>query len=124
MGVKNVHESWPQKDPLKAYPELPKVMSLRLFNGLKKHFRVSIADDLPDRDSEDYHPLQNVLWALDFLREAQKNWIPGKVFALDEDRVKSKSRRNAFKSRNPGKPIKGGQFRNLGTREKRMAHTF
>ena len=76
---------------------------------LKKHFRVSITDELPDRDSEDYHPLQNVLWALDFWREkAQENWILGKAFALDEDRVKSKSRRNAFKTRNPDKPIKEG----------------
>ena len=95
--------------PLKAYPELPKGMSFRLFNRLKKHFRVCITEELPERDSEDYHPLQNVLRALDFLREkAQENWIPGKILALDEDRVKSKSRRNAFKTRNPDKPIKEG----------------
>ena len=60
MGVKDMHEAWSQKDPLKAYPELPKVMSFRLFNGLKKHFRVSITEELQDRDSEAYHPLQNV----------------------------------------------------------------
>ena len=64
---------------------------------------------MQDRDSEDYHPLQNVLWALDFWRQkAQENWILGKAFALDEDRVKSKSRRNAFKTRNPDKPTKEG----------------
>ena len=39
-------------------------------------------------------------------RKAQENWIPWKVLALDEDRVKSKSRRNAFKTRDPDKPIK------------------
>ena len=45
---------------------------------------------------------------LTFARKAQENWVPGKVLALDEDRVKSKSRRNAFKTRNPDKPIKEG----------------
>ena len=63
MGVKDVHETWSQKDPLKAYRELLKVMSFRLFSGLKKHFRVSITDDLPDRDGEDYHPLCCKLFA-------------------------------------------------------------
>ena len=44
-----------------------------------KHFGVFIKDELPDKDSEDYYRLQNVLWTLDFLGEkAQENGYPAK----------------------------------------------
>ena len=76
MGVKNMHEAWSQKDPLKAYPQVQKIMSFRMYNRLRKHFRCTSNQELPTKNAVGYHPLQNVMWALQYLREkVQHLWI-------------------------------------------------
>ena len=32
MGIKHMQEAWSRKDPLKAYPELQKVITFKLYN--------------------------------------------------------------------------------------------
>ena len=59
-----MQEVWSKNDPLKAYPEVQKVMSFKLYNHVRKHFRVTSTYELPARNDTDYHPLQNVNWAL------------------------------------------------------------
>ena len=104
-----MHEAWSQKDPLKAYPQVQKIMSFRMYNRLRKHFRCTSNQELPTKNAVRYHPLQNVMWALQYLREkAQHLWIPGEIMSLDEDRVKSRSKRNVYKSQQTDKPIREG----------------
>ena len=73
-------------------------MTFRLYNRVRKHFRVTNTDELPARNDPGYHLLQNVNWALVYLRaKAQSLW--GEVLHIDEDLVKSRSRKNAIKTR-------------------------
>ena len=82
-------------------------MHYKLYNCVRKHFRVSYSHELRAKDEPGYHPLQNVNWALGYLRsKAQLLWNPGEILCLDEDRVKSRSMHNAYKTREPDKPIK------------------
>ena len=68
MGIKSMQEAWSKKDPLKAYLELQKVMTFKLYNRVRKHFRVTNTDELPTRNDPGYHPLQHVNWVLEYLR--------------------------------------------------------
>ena len=63
VGVKSMHEAWSQKDPLKAYPQVQKIMSFRMYNRyrLRKHFRYISNQELPTKNAVGYHPLQNVM---------------------------------------------------------------
>ena len=84
-------------------------MAFKLYNHVRKHFRVTNTDRLPTRNDSGYHLLQNVNWALAYLRaKTQSLWILGEVLCIVEDRVKSRSRKNAFKTREPDKPIREG----------------
>ena len=104
-----MQEAWSKKDPLKAYPELQRVMTFKLYNRVRKHFRATNTDELSTRNDPGYHPLQNVNWALAYLRaKAQSLWTPGEVLCIDEDHVKSHSRKNALKTREPDKPKRKG----------------
>ena len=104
-----MQEAWSQKDPLKAYPEVQKIMHCKLYICVRKHFRVSYSRELPGKDEPGYHPVQSVNWALGYLRsKAQLLWNPGKILCLDEYRVKSRSRHTAYKTREPDKPIREG----------------
>ena len=84
-------------------------MTFKLYNRVRKHFRVTNTDELSTRNDPGYHSLQNVNWALAYLcAKAQSLWTPGEVLCIDEDHVKSRSRKNAFKTREPDKPIREG----------------
>ena len=67
MGIKRMQEAWSKKDPLKAYPEFQKVITFKLYNSIRKHFRVTNTNELTTRNDPSYHPLQNVNWALSYL---------------------------------------------------------
>ena len=55
-------------------------MTFKLYNSLRKHFRVTNTDELPTRNDPGYHPNENVNWALAYLRaKAQSLWTPGEV---------------------------------------------
>ena len=74
-----------------------------------KHFRVVKSSALPPKQSVDYHPLQNINNEVIYLRNrALSMWQIGSKLCIDEGRVRSKSRRNPFKVRNPDKPIRMG----------------
>ena len=80
-----------------------------MYNRLRKHFRCTSNQELPTKNAVGYHPLQNVMWASQYLRDkAQHLWIPGEIMSLDEDRVKSRSKRNVYKSRQTDKPTREG----------------
>ena len=71
--------------------------------------RVTNTDELSARNDPGCHPLQNDNWALAHLRtKAQSLRTPGEVLCIDEERVKYRSRENAFKTREPDKPIREG----------------
>ena len=106
---------YPQKkwawssDPLKSQTEVKKVMTFIKFKSLLKHFRVTDASNLPERSSPSYHPLQNIQEGVDMIkRKSQTLWSPGFKMCIDEGRIRSKSKRNKFKIRNPDKPIRMG----------------
>ena len=104
-----MQEAWSKKDPLKAYQDVQKVITCKLYNLARKHFRVTNTDELPARKDPGYHLLQNANWTLAYLcAKAQSLWTLGEVFCIEEDRVKSRSRKNAFKTREPDKPIRDG----------------
>ena len=80
-----------------------------LYNCVQKHFRVSYCHELPAKNEPGYHPLQNVNWALGYLcSKAQLLWNPGEILGLDEDRVKSRLRHNAYKTRETRQAYKRG----------------
>ena len=97
------------EDPLKSQPEIKKTMSLEAFRLMLKHFRVVKSSALPPKQSVDYHPLQNINNGVIYLRNrALSMWQIGSKLCIEEGRVRSKSRRNPFKVRNPNKPIRMG----------------
>ena len=107
MGVRHMQEAC-LRNPLKAYPEVQKIMHYKLYNCVRKHFRVSYCHELPAKNEPGYHPLQNVNWALGYLcSKAQLLWNPGEILGLDEDRVKSRLRHNAYKTRETRQAYKG-----------------
>ena len=108
MGIKSMQEACSKKDPLIGYPEVQKVMTFKLYNRVRKHFRVTNTYELLARNDPGYHPLQNVNWALAYLRRKTIFVDSGEVLCIDEDHVKNRSRKNAFKTREPEKPIREG----------------
>ena len=46
MGIKRMQEAWSKNEPLKAYTELQKVITFKLYNRIRKHFRVTIQMNL------------------------------------------------------------------------------
>ena len=94
------------EDPFKNQTEIKKVMTYLQFQLMAKHIRVTKPSEMPCKGSPSYHPLQNILSGVDYLRRKSTIlWIPGKRMCLDEGRVVSKSDRNVYKSRNPDNPI-------------------
>ena len=74
-----------------------------------KHFRVVKPSKLPARGSEIYHPLQNINAGAAYLRDKAKTfWSVGKKLCINEGRIRSKSKRNPYKTRNPDKPVRIG----------------
>ena len=96
-------------DPLKAQQEIKKLMPFKTFQAMAKHFCVVCQADLPAKGTAGYHPLQNILSGVELLRQKSiALWTSGSKLCIDEGRVCSKSKRNAYKIRNPDKPIKMG----------------
>ena len=94
IRIPNVHYAW-STDSLKRIPEIPKVMPYNKYALVRKHFRVTDPEQLPDQQDADYHPLQNVKEGMEYLRDkTQQLWKLGSCIVIDEDRVCSKSRRN------------------------------
>ena len=84
-------------------------MTFLKFKTLLKHFRVTDASKLPAKSSSTYHPLQNIIEGVELIKKkSQSLWSPGYKMYIDEGRIRSKSKRNKFKIRNPDKPIRMG----------------
>ena len=100
--------AWCQ-DPMKKQSVIKEIMPFSHFQLLNKHFCVVSPSDLPSKHSVNYHPLQNILKATDYLQQKSRElWEPGQKLCGDETRVRSKSKFNKFKIRNKDKPIKMG----------------
>ena len=85
------------------------MMSLEIFRLMLKHFRVVKQSVLPEKESNDYHPLQNINAGVKELRDkAMSLWAVGSKVCIDEGPIRSKSKRNPYKIRNPDKPIRMG----------------
>ena len=96
-------------DPLKAQVEVKKMMPFKTFQALTKHFCVVNQSQLPGKRDPNYHPLQNILSGVEVMKDNSLSmWKSGSQICIDEGRVRSKSKRNAFKTRNPDKPIRMG----------------
>ena len=114
--IKYPNKRWAwSEDPLKTQAEIKKVMTYKTFQVMNKHFAVVNKDQLPLKGTPDYHPLQNISAGVQVLKENfAALWESGSMLCIDEGRVKSKSKRNPYKIRNPEKPIKmGGQYTRL-----------
>ena len=84
-------------------------MPLEMFKLMLKHFRVVKQSTLPNKDDESYHPLQNINAGVEILRQKSfSHWNFGWKLCIDEGRIRSKSKRNPYKIRNPDKPIRMG----------------
>ena len=108
--IKYPNKRWAwSEDPLKKQAEIKKVMTYKIFQVMNKHFAVVNKDQLPLKGTPDYHPLQNISAGAQVLKENfAALWESGSMLCIDEGRVKSKSKRNPYKIRNPEKPIKMG----------------
>eukprot|EP00794_Sanderia_malayensis_P004514 gene4514-biopygen3674 len=108
LGYPQYRWAW-SEDPLKAQPEIKKLMSRDVFRLLLKHFRVIKSTVLPARAHPTYHPLQNINAGVEYLRQKSlSKWSVGWKLCVDEGRVVSKSKRNPYKIRNPDKPVRMG----------------
>lgn len=97
------------EDPLRSQTEIKKMMCLQVFRLMLKHFRVVRPSSLPAMQSPEYHPLQNINKGVAYLREKSLSfWSVGSKLCIDEGRIRSKSKRNPYKIRNPDKPIRMG----------------
>ena len=97
------------KDPLKSQTEIKKIMTLVEFQLLLKQFRVMKSSTLPRKDDSSFHPLQNINAGVDYLRKKPlSKWSMGWKLCVDEEKVRSISKRNPYKVRNPEKPIRMG----------------
>ena len=108
--IKYPNKRWAwSEDPLKTQAKIKKVMTYKTFQVMNKHFAVVHKDQLPLKGTPDYHPLQNISAGVQVLKEnVAALWESGSMLCIDEGRVKSKSKRNPYKIRNPEKPIKMG----------------
>ena len=109
--IKYPNKRWAwSEDPLKKQAEIKKVMTYKIFQVMNKHFAVVNKDQLPLKGTPDYHPLQNISAGAQVLKEN----FAGSMLCIDEGRVKSKSKRNPYKIRNPENQSKwGGQYTRL-----------
>ena len=106
MGIKSMQEAWSKKDPLKAYPEAQKVMTFKLYNRVRKHFGVTSTEKLTLAIIR--CKMSTGCWHTYVQR--QSLWTPEEVSCIHKDRVKSRSRKNAFNTREQDKPRdKAGQ---------------
>ena len=65
---------------------------------------------LPNKDSDMYHPYQNVMQMIDHIRaNSQSMWQPGNVMTIDEARIKSKSSADIYKTHINAKPVRNGK---------------
>ena len=108
LGYSQKQWAW-NEDPFKHQTEIKKVMTYLQFQLMAKHVRMTKPSEMPRKGSPSYHPLQNILSGVDYLRRKSASlWIPGKRMCLDEGKVVSKSDRNVYKTRNPDKSIRMG----------------
>ena len=108
LGYPQHKWAW-SEDPLESQPDIKKMMSREVFRLLLKHFRVVKGSVLSAKNHPTYHPLQNINAGVEYLREkAISKWSFGWKLCIDEGRVRSKSKRNPYKIRNPDKPIRMG----------------
>ena len=108
LGYSQCAWAW-ETDGLKEQREVKKVMTFKQFMLMLRHFRCTRASQLPSIRSNLYHPLQNIQSGVIKLRDnARALWLLGNTFCIDEGRMKSKSRRNKYKTRNISKPIRMG----------------
>ena len=97
------------EDSFKSQTEIKKMMRLEVFRLMLKHFRVVRPSSLPAVQSPESHPLQNINAGVAYLREKSLSfWSIGSKLCIDEGRIRSKSKRNPYKVRNPDKPIRMG----------------
>ena len=95
-GVRQVEWAW-SNDPLKEGSEVKKIMHLKRFQLLLKHYRIVKQSSLPPKTSAVYHPLQNIRSRVEYLRKKSNElWIPGEKLVIDKDRVRSKSKHNPY----------------------------
>ena len=100
---------WSTK-PFVGLPTLAKTMTRTRFLSIQKHFRVVNPNGLPDRDSPDYHPYQNINAGLQLLKNNSiALWNAGMFLCIDESRVVSKAWGDLFKTHNNDKPIRSGK---------------
>ncbi len=96
-------------DTLRSQPEIKKLMPYDKFGLMAKHFRMVKQSVLPSKQSNNYNPLQNINEGVQHLRQKSlEMWSVGTKLCIDEGCIRSKSKRNQFKIRNPDKPIKMG----------------
>ena len=97
------------EDLLKKQAEIKKVMTYKTFQVMNKHFAVVNKDQLPLKGTPEYHLLQNISAGVQVLKENfAALWESGSMLCIDEGRVKSKSKRNPYKIRNPEKANQNG----------------
>ena len=76
-----------------------KTINRDTYRTIRKHFSVVDQRGLPDTDDPNYDPLQNILQGLLYLKDKSRElWISGKDISIDERRVKSKSKRNEYRT--------------------------
>ena len=84
-------------------------MMYRQFKLMLKHFRVCKPLDMPEKNSPNYHSLQKYTLRSGLHKKKSSSlWVPGRRLCLNEGRIVSKSKRNVYITRNPGKPIRMG----------------
>ena len=85
------------------------MVRLEIFRLMLKHFRVVCPYSLPAVQSPECHLLQNINAGVAYLCEKSLSfWSIGPKLCIDEGRIRSKSKRNPYKVRNPNKPIRMG----------------
>ena len=65
---------------------------------------------LPERESEDFHPLQSINKIVERLQNySQALWEPGNRLCIDEGRIVSKAAGDPYKTHMVSKPIRSGR---------------
>ena len=78
LGYSQKQWAW-SEDPFKNQTEIKKVMTYLQFQLMAKHIRLTKPSEIPRKGSPSYHPLQNILSGVDYLRRKSASlWIPGK----------------------------------------------
>ena len=91
-------------------PGLAEIMPRWKLAFLHKHFRITDIYELPEKDSDQWTPYQNIEGGIDRLRaKSVDQWTLGYFLSYDEGRVRVTSKRVVTTTRNVQKPIKFGQ---------------